>query len=332
MSITAPSKGSWTGQLASSEFRPEAGRYHLYVGWFCPFAHRVLLMRELKGLQDFISISVVKPYPKDNGGWRFPQDDNEYPGSTIDHLYHSSFLHEIYFKSPPDYEKYGGKYSVPVLWDKKTQQIVNNESHEIMRQLNSAFNHLLQPKSPQQKLNVYPADLQEKINEYNSWLMPDFNSGVYKAGFAPDQESYEPACQTVFRNMERLDHELKLHGGPFLLGDRFTELDIKAYGTLIRFDPVYVQHFKLNIGTVRHNYLYVHRYLKNLYWNIKGFKETTNFKHVKENYTKSHGDINPKAITPLGPLPHIESWTEEDEKWKRSWISRVQMPDGSNIP
>ena len=203
---------------------------------------------------------------------------------------------------------------------------MNNESHEIARQLNIAFNGLLPENSPQQKLDIYPEDLCEEIDGVNSWLMPEFNSGVYMAGFAPDQASYEPACWMVFKNMDRLEGIFKSHGGPFILGDRFTELDIKAYSTLIRFDPVYVQHFKLNIGTVRHNFPFLHRYLKNLYWNVKGFKETTDFRHIKENYTKSHGDINPRSITPLEPVPDIESWTQQDEQWRETWRSRVKMP------
>ena len=258
-------KGAWTGQLGDAQFPVEAGRYHLYIGWFCPFAHRAFLTRKLKGLEEFVSISVVKPYPKDGGGWRFPDNDDEYPGSTVDHLYHSSFLHEVYFKSPPFYTGYEGKYSVPVLWDKKTEQVVNNESHEIARQLNVAFNHLLSPGSPQRALDIYPKDLQERIDNFNSWIMPDFNNGVYKAGFALDQQSYESACRSVFETMDHLESIVKSHGGPFILGHRFTEIDIKAYATLIRFDTVYVQHFKLNMGTVRHNYPYLHRSVKYRY-------------------------------------------------------------------
>ena len=324
-------KKSWNGELGSADFLAEAGRYHLYVGWFCPFAHRTLLMRELKGLQDFISISVVRPYPKDERGFQFPRDDQEYPGSTVDHLYGSSFFSEIYFKSPPEYEKYEGRYSVPMLWDKKTEQIVNNESNEIMRQLNTAFNHLLPQDDPRRALDIYPEDLRHAIGEVTTWLTADFNSGVYKAGFAKDQESYERACKTVFRSMDRLEAELKTHGGPFLLGNRFTELDILAYPTLVRFDVSYAQQFKVNIGSIRHNYPHVHRYLKNLYWNIKGFRETTNFTHIKEGYSRSMPSINPTLVVPLGPLPPVEDWTAEDEQWRKGWSSEVRMPDGSRV-
>ncbi|MCJ1397287.1 hypothetical protein MMC11_000479 [Xylographa trunciseda] len=317
MNNTNPNTSSWRHELGSKDFPIEPDRYHLYVGLFCPFAHRVLITRQLKGLQKFLPMSVVKPYPKEDGGWRFPDTDSEYEGSTIDHLFHSPFLHDIYFKSPPTYSKYEGKYSVPVLWDMKTNQIVNNESEDIMRQLNKAFNDLLPKGSEERALDFYPEHLREQINSINSWLLPDFCGGVYRAGFAPDQESYNKACMVVFAALDRLEELLKSHEGPYILKEQMTELDIKAYTTLIRFDTIYVQHFKVNIGTIRHNYPSVHRYLKNLYWNVEGVKETTDFRHIKENYSKSHSDINPKAITPLGPLPDIESWTEKDESWRR---------------
>ena len=318
---TKPSAGSWRHVLGSKDFPAEPDRYHLYVSLFCPFAHRVFLTRKLKGLDEFLPMSIVRPYPKEGGGWRFPSSDSEYEGSTVDHLFHSEYLHDVYFKSPPFYDKYEGKYSVPVLWDKKTNQIVNNESEDIMRQLNTAFNHVLSESSSKRAFDFYPDGLQSDINSINSWLVPDLAEGVYKAGFAPDQELYDKACKTVFTTLDKLEQLLAGHNRPYILEDRMTELDIKAYTCLIRFDPVYVQHFKVNIGTIRHNYPSIHRYLKNLYWNVEGVKETTDFKHIKENYTKSHADINPKAITPLGPIPNIESWTEEDEAWRRTWTS-----------
>ncbi|MCJ1378290.1 hypothetical protein MMC17_001387 [Xylographa soralifera] len=319
MANTNPNAGSWRHEIGSRDFPVDSDRYHLYVGLFCPFAHRVIITRQLKALQNFLPISIVKPYPKEDGGWRFAETDSEYEGSTADHLFHSAFLHNVYFRSPPVYSMYEGKYSVPVLWDKKTDQIVNNESVDIMRQLNTAFNSLLPKGSDERDLNFYPEHLHKQIDSINSWLLPDFCEGVYKAGFAPDQESYNKACKVVFASLDRLEELLKSHDGPFILKEQMTELDIKAYATLIRFDAIYVQHFKVNMGTIRHNYPFAHRYLKNLYWNVTGVKETTDFRHIKENYSKSHSDINPKAITPLGPVPDIEHWTEEDEAWRRSW-------------
>ena len=310
-----PTDGSWRHQLGSDEFPVEPDRYHLYVGLFCPFAHRVIVTRELKGLQQFLPMSIVKAYPKDDGGWRFPATDDEYPGSTIDHLFRSKFLHDVYFKSDKDYK---GKYSVPMLWDKKTNQIVNNESEDIMRMLNTAFNDLLPQGSLRRELNFYPSSLKSQINEISSWMMPDLNSGVYRAGFADNQEDYEKSCIVVFKTLDRLESMLAEHKGPYVLpGPSMTEIDIKLYTTLVRFDAVYQQHFKLMVRSIRHGYPRLNRWLKNIYWNVPGVKETTDFKHIKENYTKSHKGVNPLGITPLGPEPHVEHWTDEDEKWKR---------------
>ena len=309
-----PSQGAFRNVLESAEFPVERDRYHLYIGLFCPFAHRVFLTREMKGLQEFLPMSIVKPYPKNDGGWRFPKTDDEYPGSTVDHLFHSEFLHDVYFKSLANYE---GKYSVPVLWCKKTSQIVNNESQDIMRMLNTAFNGFLPEGSKERELDFYPPDLRSQIDEINPWLMSDLNEGVYKAGFAGTQEGYEKNAKIVFKTLDRLESIFKDHGGPHVLGDRMTELDIKLYSTLVRFDPIYVQHFKLTIGTIRHNYPFLNRFLKNMYWNVKGTRATTDFKHIKENYSKCQVDVNPKGITPLGPFPEVEEWTAEDEKWRK---------------
>ncbi|MCJ1360416.1 MAG: hypothetical protein MMC33_010421, partial [Icmadophila ericetorum] len=312
-----PTSGSWRGVLGSSEFPAENDRYHLYVGLFCPFAHRVLLTRELKGLQSFLPLTIVRPYPKP---WQIPKANDHsthYPGSTVDPIFGAGALSEVYFRSPPHYTEYTGKYSVPVLWDKKTNQIVNNESEDIMRMLNTAFNEFL-PEGPQRHLNFYPEIYREEIDDINSWLVPDLNGGVYRAGFAQTQEDYEKACKSVFATLDKLQSILASHDGFFILGGHFTELDLKA--TLIRFDTVYVTHFKCNIGTIRHDYPILNRYMKNIYWKVGGSKETTNFKHIKDNYFKSHGDINPKGFTPVGPIPDVEKWTEEDEKWRKGWV------------
>ncbi|KAL8818321.1 MAG: hypothetical protein Q9223_003025 [Gallowayella weberi] len=308
--------GSWRHQLGSPDFPPDPDRYHLYVGLFCPFAHRVILTRQLKGLQQFLPMSIVKPFPKEGGGWRFPATNDEYPGSTIDHLFHSRFLHDVYHRSDPKYE---GKYSVPMLWDKKTNQIVNNESEDIMRMLNTVSNQFLPPENTaQRELNFYPPDLKHHIDDINSWMMPNLNYGVYKAGFATIQESYDENCRIVFTTLDRLESQLSSHPkNIYILGHRITEVDLKLYTTIVRFDTIYQQHFKLMIGSIRHNYPFLHRWLKHMYWKVAGVKETTDFKHIKENYSKSHAGINPRAITPLGPEPYVEAWTEEDESWKR---------------
>ncbi|KAI4252306.1 MAG: hypothetical protein L6R42_008014, partial [Xanthoria sp. 1 TBL-2021] len=223
--------GSWRHQLGSPDFPPEPDRYHLYVGLFCPFAHRVLLTRELKGLQQFLPMSIVKPYPKEGGGWRFPSTDEEYPGSTVDHLFHSRFLHDLYFRSDSKYE---GKYSVPLLWDKKTNQIVNNESEDIMRMLNTVFNDFLPAnETARRELDFYPLDLRPQINEISSWMMPNLNSGVYRAGFATTQESYEENCRIVFSTLDRLESHLSNQPrNIYVLGSHITEIDLKLYTTL----------------------------------------------------------------------------------------------------
>ena len=258
-------------------------------------------------------MDVVKPYPKDDGGWRFPTTNDEYPGATVDSLFGFKFLHEIYFKSDGDYK---GKYSVPVLWDKKTNQIVNNESEDIMRMLNTAFDDLLPKDDPKRKLNFYPRELKQKIDHISSWMMPNLNSGVYKAGFADNQEEYEKNAKIVFKTLDDLELMLNTSNTIYLLGnDQPSEIDIKLYTTLVRFDTIYQQHFKLMSRSIRHGYPRLNRWLKHFYWKVVGVKETTNFKHIKENYSKSHADINPKAITPLGPDPDVEDWSEQDEAW-----------------
>ena len=277
----------------------------MYIGLFCPFAHRANLVRHLKGLTDIIDISVVKPYPKgdEHGwpGWQFPASDNEYPNATVDHLFGSKYLHEVYFKADKDYK---GRYSVPVLWDKETGTIVNNESEELMRNLQVGFNTLLPEESA--KITLYPEHLRPKIDEIGVWMQRDLNTGVYKAGFAPDQETYDKNVPPVFAALNKLENLLARNKGPYILGTHLTELDIRAYATVVRFDTVYVQHFKCNLGTIRHDYPQLNNWLKNLYWNVKGFRETTDFKHIKESYTKNHPDINPKGITPMGPWPDVE--------------------------
>ncbi|TLD36303.1 glutathione S-transferase [Venturia nashicola] len=308
----AGTNDGWHGVIKEGgEFPPEKGRYHLYIGLFCPFAHRANLVRYIKGLTEYIDISVVKPYPKgdDNGwpGWKFPKTDDEYPGATVDHLFGSEYMHEIYFKADKEYK---GRYSVPLLWDRTNGTIVNNESAELLRWLPTAFISLRDHDVAD--LDLYPPKHHAAIDRISVWMQDHLNTGVYKAGFAPEQESYDKNVVQVFAALNKLEEIIHEKGGPYILGQDMTELDIRAYATIIRFDTVYVQHFKCNLGTIRHDYPNINNWLKNLYWNVPGYKESTDFKHIKENYTKSHGDINPKAITPMGPFPDVEEGVVEN--------------------
>ncbi|KAK9478648.1 glutathione S-transferase [Lipomyces japonicus] len=284
----------------NATFSAEKGRYHLYISYACPWAHRTAIVRELKGLQDIIGLSIVDWYLGEKG-WKF-SDPSETPGATIDPINGAKYLSELYFKADADYD---GRYTVPVLWDKKLNTIVNNESSEIIRIFNTAFDDLVEPKY--KHVTYYPQDLQKKIDELNEWVYDTVNNGVYKAGFASKQEVYENHVVKVFSSLDRLEKIFAENKtGPYLLGDVLTEADIRLYTTIIRFDTVYVQHFKCNISTIRSNYPAIHKWLKHLYWDIPEFKDTTNFEHIKKHYTKSHKQINPFSITPLGPVPDIE--------------------------
>ncbi|KAI0181615.1 glutathione S-transferase [Hypoxylon sp. FL1284] len=311
--VHAGPEDGWHGVVApDSRFAPESGRYHLYIGYFCPFAHRANLVRVLKGLDSAIDISVIKAYPKGKPGWSFPGangPNDTYEGSTPDKLFGSKYLHEVYFRADKDYK---GKYSVPLLWDIKEGTAVNNESLEMLRWLQTGFNAILPEGSPERNLTLYPEHLRAKIDEVEQWVTRDLNLGVYKAGFVTDQAAYEKAVIAVFAALNQLEKLIHKNGGPYVLGKELTELDVLAYATTVRFDVAYVQHLKCNLGTIRGDYPVIHEWLKNLYWNVKGFRETTNFKHIKEGYTKSNQDINPHAITPLGPYPDIESGVNLD--------------------
>ena len=313
-------------------FPPEKGRYHLYIGQsplppspsptmltktglFCPFAHRANLVRHLKGLQSIIPITVVKPYPKGDKdgwpGWQFPSTPDEYPGATPDPLFHAKYLHELYFKADPNYT---GRYSVPILWDTRTNTIVNNESADLLRDLQTSFDPILPVDSPARSLSLYPRALRAEIDTITPWLQRELNTGVYRAGFATTQEAYDAAVPRVFGALNALERLLPLRGGPYILGDALTELDIRAYCTVVRFDVVYVQHFKCNLGMNRHDYPQLRNWLMHLYFCVEGFKETTDFRHIKENYTKCHGDINPRGITPMGPWPDVEGSAGEVQR------------------
>lgn len=198
---------------------------------------------------------------------------------------------------------------MPTLWDKKNQTIVSNESAEIIRMFYTEFDDLLPEKY--QNVVLLPDDLKQKIDETNEWTYNDINNGVYRSGFASTQEAYEKAVTQLFKSLDRVEEHLSSSKGPYYFGENITEADVRLFTTIIRFDPVYVQHFKCNIRDIRSGYPAIHRWVRNLYWNIEAFGQTTQFEHIKKHYTKSHGQINPFAITPVGPVPDILGMDED---------------------
>lgn len=267
------------------KFQPESGRYHLYVSYACPWAHRTLIYRKLKSLESHIGVSVVSPDMLEMG-WSF---DKSFEGATGDDLYGLSHLQELYLKAD---SKVSTTVTVPVLWDKKTQSIVNNESSEIIRIFNNEFNDLTGNLD-----DFYPEELAKKIDELNDFIYPDINNGVYRSGFAKTQEAYEVAVKKLFSSLERVEEILE--GQKFLLGDRLTEADLRLIPTLLRFDCVYVTHFKCNLKRIK-DYKNLSRYVRDLY-SIDAIKETTNIDHIKRHYFYSHDDLNPYRIVALGP-------------------------------
>jgi len=295
------------------KFEPEKGRYHLYVCLACPWAHRALIVRELKGLQEYIDVSTVHPHMLE-GGWHFVSPSNAskdpapvsehnsdtFPGATADKLYGSAYMSDLYYKADKDYN---ARFTVPVIWDKKGETIVSNESSEVIRFLNTGFNDSLSGK--EKELNLYPQELRAEIDELNEWVYNDVNNGVYKSGFATKQDAYETAVNKLEAALKKLEERLS-DGREFLVGGRLTEADIRLYTTIVRFDPVYHGHFKCNFGTIRHDFPKLNLWLRRLYWNNPAFKNTTDFAHIKEHYYYSHAQINPTRIVPVGPHPDIE--------------------------
>lgn len=266
-------------------FRAEAGRYHLYVSLACPWAHRTLMMRALKGLEGKISVSVVHWLMAEHG-WSFA----EAPGVIPDHVNGVQFLHQIYTLAD---SHYSGRATVPVLWDKQQKTIVSNESSEIVRMLNSAFN-ILGARSG----DFYPDQLREEIDAVNARVYDTLNNGVYKAGFATTQAAYDDAVVPLFETLDWIEE--RLAGRRFLFGNHLTEADIRLFATLIRFDAVYFGHFKCNIRSIA-DYLNLSGYVRDVYqW--PGIASTVNFEHIRCNYYQSHRSINPTGIVPAGPL------------------------------
>jgi len=278
-------------------FEPETGRYHLYVSYACPWATRTLIVRKLKGLDDIISVAVVSPR-MGNLGWPFASVD-QFPGADVDPLYKSEHVKDLYLRADPGYS---GRFTVPVLWDKKNHTIVNNESSEIIRMFNTAFNDFI----PAEKaaLDFYPANLRTEIDSLNEWIYPNINNGVYRSGFATSQQAYKEAVYQVFEALDKV--EKVLTGKDYLVGDRLTEADIRLWVTIIRFDPVYVGHFKCNFRTIRDGYPAIHAWMQKLYWKSDAFKSSTRFDHIKTHYYWSHASINPTRVVPEGPVPDIK--------------------------
>ncbi|KAL7419700.1 S-glutathionyl-(chloro)hydroquinone reductase [Cryptotrichosporon argae] len=315
------SDGSFKRQVSSfrdaieegGKFPPEKGRYHLYVSLACPWAHRALIVRQLKGLESFIDVSTVHPHMLE-GGWHFVTPENAakppaaasahssetFPGATADKVHGSGRLADVYRRADPAYD---ARFTVPVVWDTQTSTIVNNESSEIIRFLNTAFNAQL--AGEEKALDLYPPELRAEIDALNEWVYNDVNNGVYKSGFATTQDAYEKAVRPLAKSLGRLE-DLLADGREFLVGGKLTEADVRLYTTIVRYDPVYYVHFKCNFGLIRHDYPHLHRWLQRLYWNHPAFKDTTDFAHIKEHYYFSHPHINPHRIVPFGPNVDIE--------------------------
>jgi putative glutathione S-transferase len=275
-----------------ARFPAEAGRYHLYVSLACPWAHRTLIMRTLKGLEGMIGVTVVDKLMLENG-WELTDDTGPVDGIR--------YLHQLYTAAKPDYT---GRVTVPALWDAQTGTIVSNESSEIIRMFNSAFDQL--GANPG---DYYPASLRAEIDAINELVYHNVNNGVYKAGFATTQEAYTEAVTNLFNTLDELEN--RLSRSRYLLGGVITEADWRLFTTLIRFDAVYVGHFKTNLKRVA-DYPNLNGYLRELY-QVPGVGDTVNFEHIKGHYYGSHKNINPSGIIPLGPeldldAPHDRDW------------------------
>lgn len=272
------------GPSGEGGFKAEADRYHLYVSLACPWAHRTLIFRKLKKLGDLISVSVVHHYMRDEG-WTFKTDE----WAKGDDLFNADYLRDIYTKAVPDVTT---RVTVPVLWDKKTNTIVSNESSEIIRMFNSAFNELTGDEQ-----DFYPEELRGQIDDINAHIYDTVNNGVYKSGFATTQEAYEEAVVPLFETLDFLEE--KLSKQRYLVGEKQTEADWRLFTTLVRFDPVYVGHFKCNLRRIV-DYPNLWNYTKDLY-QTAGVAETVNMHHIKSHYYGSHDTINPTGIVPMGP-------------------------------
>jgi putative glutathione S-transferase len=274
----------WVTADGSSGFKAEPGRYHLYVSLACPWAHRSIIFRKLKALESAIGMTVVDPI-RDERGWAF----SEAPGCGPDPVNGFRFLGEAYLATDPAFE---GRVTVPVLWDRKQGRMVNNESADVMRMLNSEFDSW-----GRADLDFYPEDLRPEIDAVNDEVYPNINNGVYRCGFATTQEAYEEAFEKLFGAMDRLEERLSRQR--YLVGDRVTEADWRLFTTLVRFDPVYHGHFKCNLRRLV-DYRSLWAYTRDLY-QVPGVAETVNLDHIKRHYYVTHRAINPTGVVPRGP-------------------------------
>ena len=279
--VTADGRAGPTG---ASGFEARPDRYHLYVSYACPWAHRTLIFRKLKGLEDMIPVSVVHWYMVENG-WTFADGDGVVP----DPIHDADYMYQVYQAADASYT---GRVTVPVLWDKEKQTIVSNESADIIRMLNSAFDGIGATEG-----DYYPEPLRDEIDEINARVYSTVNNGVYKAGFATSQDAYEEAVEPLFESLEWLDGRLSTQR--YLLGDAITEADWRLFTTLLRFDPVYVGHFKCNRRRIV-DFENLWPYVRDLY-QVPGVADTVHMDHIKSHYYGSHDTINPTRIVPVGP-------------------------------
>ncbi|MGO2011904.1 MAG: glutathione S-transferase family protein [Pseudoalteromonas sp.] len=277
-------KDGTAGPTGEAGFKAQSGRYHLYVSLACPWAHRTLIFRKLKGLESHIDVSVVSPDMLAHG-WSFDTDNH----SSGDKLFNNDFMHQIYTQHKSDYS---GRVTIPVLWDKQQNKIVSNESADIIRMFNSAFNEITNDKR-----DFYPAVLQSDIDEINEFIYENINNGVYRAGFATTVNAYEQAFDSLFSALDNV--EQRLTTSRYLVGSEITEADWRLFTTLVRFDSVYVGHFKCNLRTIE-SYPALSQYLRELY-QVPGVADTIDFYHIKRHYYYSQTMINPTQIVPKGP-------------------------------
>ncbi|MFP4561149.1 MAG: glutathione S-transferase family protein [Thiohalorhabdus sp.] len=280
----SPFRG-WVSRDGSTGFPAEPGRYHLYVSLACPWAHRTLIFRKLKGLEEAISVSVVDPIMGEEG-WHF----SEGPGCVPDTVNGCAYLREVYVQADPHYT---GRVTVPLLWDKRAGTAVSNESADIIRMLNREFDDIADDR-----LDFYPEDLRAEIDAVNAWVYDDINNGVYRTGFAQTQDAYEEAFDALFAALDAVEARLAKHR--YLVGNRLTEADWRLFTTLVRFDPVYYGHFKCNRQRVA-DFPSLAGYLRDLY-QAPGVAETVSLDHIKRHYYGSHPTLNPTGIVPKGPL------------------------------
>jgi glutathionyl-hydroquinone reductase len=280
----------WISSDPGSEFPPAPQRYHLYVSWACPWAHRTIIVRHLKGLEKVIGMTVVDPI-RDDKGWAF----RDVPGASHDPINGFQYLSEAYLATDP---RYRGRFTVPVLWDKETKQIVSNSDDDLMRIFNSAFDGLTG-----NHLDLCPAKHRAEIDILNETIYATVNNGVYRAGFATSQSAYEAAAIALFKTLDELDDRLATRR--FLFGAQPLETDWRLFVTLVRFDAVYHGHFKCNVRRIL-DYPNLYGYLKDLYQR-PGIAETVHFDHIKRHYYYTHDDINPTRIVPIGPKQDLSS-------------------------